>query len=186
MSDKNKMDSSELKEMMAFLTSNGTGIGTEMSEKAFRWSLVFQIKDCNAELAHIRELLSGVQTTVHGLEDIRIKFGNLERGIQELEKKVGSENLVDIKHSVESVKKELDDIKSQLLKCDLIKMQGEIESLKEWQRRRELKWSDEAIDKAKKTMEESNNFQIKVTAIAAAALSGLTFLSTVFKIFGGN
>ena len=79
MSD-NKKRSDETKEMLSFLSATGVPMDTD-SDKVFRWALVFQIKELNTEVSHIKEMMSGLQATVQGMEGIKVQFVHLEQSI---------------------------------------------------------------------------------------------------------
>ena len=191
MSD-NKKRSDETKEMLSFLSATGVPMDTD-SDKVIRWALVFQIKELNTEVSHIKEMMSGLQATVQGMEGIKVQFVHLEQSIKNLEKRLGDDSLVEIKRAVDDLRTQIAKIKDELVQCDIIHlnrrldgMEKNMEIMKEWQHTRELLLTNDQIRTLLDVVRNNNAFQIKVTAIAAAALSGLSFLSMVFKIFGGN
>lgn len=187
-----KKRSDETKEMLSFLSATGVPMDTD-SDKVFRWALVFQIKELNTEVSHIKELMAGVQATVAGMEGLKVQFVHLEQSIKNLEKRLGDDSLVEIKRAVDDLRTQIAKIKDDLVQCDIIHlnrrlegMEKNMDTMKEWQHTRELLLTNDQIRTLLDVVRNNNAFQIKVTAIAAAALSGLSFLSMVFKIFGGN
>ena len=185
--DTKNLNSDEIQEMLQFLNGKSLpSMDKEMGERAFRWGLVFQIKEMLAEMGRLRTVLQEIQSSVRLTEELRVKFGAIEHGLQELEKKVGSENLHDIKDSVDTLKEQFDDIKNQLLRSDLGEMGKKIASIQDWIHERELLLSAERLRELITNVNSNSTFQIKVMAVIAAALSGFTLLATIFKIFGGN
>jgi len=193
MSDSKKR-SDETREMLNFLSASGVGVPLDTdSDKVFRWALVFQIKELNTEVSHIKEMMTGIQATVTGMEGLKVQFVHLEQSIRNLERKLGDESLVEIKRAVDDLRTQIAKIKDDLVQCDIVHlnkrlegMEKVMETMKEWQHARELLLTNDQIRMLIDSVRNNNAFQIKVTAIAAAALSGLSFLSMVFKIFGGN
>ena len=143
MSD-NKKRSDETKEMLSFLSATGVPMDTD-SDKVFRWALVFQIKELNTEVSHIKEMMSGLQATVQGMEGIKVQFVHLEQSIKNLEKRLGDDSLVEIKRAVDDLRTQIAKIKDELVQCDIIHlnrrldgMEKNMEIMKEWQHTREL------------------------------------------------
>lgn len=182
-----KIDSRETQEMLQFLKGKSIlGSDKETGERAFRWGLVFQIKEMMSDLSRIKDVVLELQHGVKATEELRIRFTAVEKGMQELEKKIGSENLHDIKGSVDSIKAQLEAIKNQLLKSDPAELAAKVKEVQEWIHERELLLSAERLRELIASVNSHNNFKVQVMAIVAAALSGLTFIATVFKIFGGQ